>query len=78
MIYNFNIYSFVKKYCCTLQCFHATIASILLAGLDPLQEITSGKEIEYQDAVLEAAWPLGNAVEAISSLPKFERLMYFV
>jgi len=50
----------------------------LLAGLDPLQEITSGKEIEYQDAVVEAAWPLGNAVEAISSLPKFERLMYFV
>ncbi|KAK2362212.1 apyrase [Trifolium repens] len=47
-------------------------------GLDPLQEITSGKEIEYEDAVVEAAWPLGNAVEAISSLPKFERMMYFV
>ena len=78
MIYNFNIDSFVRKYCCTLQCFHAIIASILLAGLDPLHEITSGKEIEYQDAVLEAAWPLGNAVEAISSLPKFERMMYFV
>ncbi|XP_045795545.1 nucleoside-triphosphatase isoform X2 [Trifolium pratense] len=47
-------------------------------GLDPLQEITSGKEIEYENAVVEAAWPLGNAVEAISSLPKFERMMYFV
>nr|XP_027188095.1 nucleoside-triphosphatase-like isoform X2 [Cicer arietinum] len=47
-------------------------------GLDPLQEITAGKEIEYQDAIVEASWPLGNAVEAISSLPKFERLMYFV
>ncbi|KAI5427839.1 hypothetical protein KIW84_033026 [Lathyrus oleraceus] len=47
-------------------------------GLDPLQKITSGKEIEYQDAIVEAAWPLGNAVEAISALPKFERLMYFV
>jgi len=50
----------------------------LLAGLDPLQEITAGKQIEYQDALVEAAWPLGNAVEAISSLPKFERLMYFI
>lgn len=49
-----------------------------LTGLDPLQEITAGKEIEYQDAIVEASWPLGNAVEAISSLPKFERLMYFV
>ncbi|XP_058737691.1 nucleoside-triphosphatase-like [Vicia villosa] len=46
-------------------------------GLSPLQEITVGKQIEYEDAVVEAAWPLGNAVEAISSLPKFERLMYF-
>jgi len=49
-----------------------------LAGLDPLQEITAGKQIEYQDSLVEAAWPLGNAVEAISSLPKFERLMYFI
>ncbi|XP_020209926.1 nucleoside-triphosphatase-like, partial [Cajanus cajan] len=47
-------------------------------GLDPLQEITVALEIEYQDAVVEAAWPLGTAIEAISSLPKFERLMYFI
>jgi apyrase len=50
----------------------------LLAGLDPLQEITTGTKIEYQEAFVDAAWPLGNAVEAISLLPKFERLMYFV
>jgi apyrase len=47
-------------------------------GLDPLQEITTGEKIEYQDAFVEAAWPLGIAIEAISSLPKFERMMYFV
>lgn len=47
-------------------------------GLDPLQEITVAIGIEYEDAVVETAWPLGTAIEAISSLPKFERLMYFI
>ncbi|KAG4951104.1 hypothetical protein JHK85_044971 [Glycine max] len=47
-------------------------------GLDPWQEITVANEIEYQDALVEAAWPLGTAIEAISSLPKFDRLMYFI
>lgn len=50
----------------------------ILAGLDPWQEITVANEIEYQDALVEAAWPLGTAIEAISSLPKFDRLMYFI
>ncbi|KAK7336228.1 hypothetical protein VNO77_16763 [Canavalia gladiata] len=47
-------------------------------GLDPLQEITVASEIEYQDALVEAAWPLGTAIEAISSLPKFDPFMYFI
>nr|AAG32960.1 apyrase GS52 [Glycine soja] len=47
-------------------------------SLDPWQEITVANEIEYQDALVEAAWPLGTAIEAISSLPKFDRLMYFI
>jgi len=54
------------------------IVLYLLAGLDPQQEITVGLGIQYQNSVVEAAWPLGNAVEAISALPKFERLMYFI
>ena len=48
------------------------------AGIDPWQEITVAKQIEYQDALVEAAWALGSAIEAISSLPKFERLVYFI
>ncbi|XP_014491077.1 nucleoside-triphosphatase-like [Vigna radiata var. radiata] len=47
-------------------------------GLDPLQEITVANKIEYQDALVDAAWPLGTAIEAISSLPKFDPFMYFI
>ncbi|BAT84900.1 hypothetical protein LR48_Vigan03g189400 [Vigna angularis] len=47
-------------------------------GLDPLQEITMANQIEYQEALVEAAWPLGTAIEAISSLPKFDPFMYFI
>nr|BAD13524.1 apyrase [Vicia faba] len=70
-----------KKNVASYVCMDLIYQYVLLVdgfGLDPLQKITSGKEIEYQDAIVEAAWPLGNAVEAISALPKFERLMYFV
>nr|ACJ85398.1 unknown [Medicago truncatula] len=70
-----------KKNIASYVCMDLIYQYVLLVdgfGLDPLQEITAGKQIEYQDSLVEAAWPLGHAVEVISSLPKFEKLMYFI
>ncbi|XP_062113676.1 apyrase 1-like isoform X2 [Humulus lupulus] len=36
-------------------------------GLDPSQEITLMKKIKYQDGLAEAQWPLGSAIEVVSS-----------
>ncbi|KAA8516247.1 hypothetical protein F0562_016540 [Nyssa sinensis] len=35
-------------------------------ALDPWQEITLVKKVQYQNSLVEAAWPLGSAIEVVS------------
>ena len=36
-------------------------------GLNPFKKITLVKKIKYKDSLLETAWPLGSAIDAVSS-----------
>nr|BAK78980.1 apyrase [Mimosa pudica] len=47
-------------------------------GLDPWEVVTVVDKIEYEGSQLDASWALGSAIESVSSLSSYRRLMYVV
>ena len=43
------------------------LLTVSSTGLDPWQKITLVKQVKYRNDFVEAAWPLGSAIEAVSS-----------
>ncbi|XP_010246579.1 PREDICTED: probable apyrase 1 [Nelumbo nucifera] len=65
-----SIYPLVEKDNLPYLCMDLVYQFTLLVdgfALDPWQEITLVKQVKYGDSLLEAAWPLGSAIEVVSS-----------
>ena len=47
-----------------------------VTGLDPFKKVTLVRQINYQNSLIGAAWPLGSAIDAVSSLTNWRMYQY--